>query len=186
MALTPSKMTQLGSSAPNFNLVNVDGQSVSLADFGRYQGLVVMFICNHCPYVKHINKGLVSLAQDYMAKGIGFVAINSNDYSNPKYAEDSPEHMKSTARQEGYPFPYLVDADQKVARAYDAACTPDFFLYDKSRKLVYRGRMDPSTPGNGVPVTGSDLRQALDALLGGKPGPADQKPSMGCNIKWKS
>jgi peroxiredoxin len=178
-------MVHLESPAPEFHLPNVDGKMVGLSDFAHCRGLVVMFICNHCPYVKHINHELVHLAQEYLHKGIGFVAINSNDYSNPKYAEDSPEHMKAAAREHHYPFPYLCDSTQEVARAYDAACTPDFFVYDKARRLAYRGRMDGSTPGNGVRVNGEDLRRALDALLAERPISKDQKPSMGCNIKWK-
>jgi len=142
-----------------------------------------MFICNHCPFVKHVNEGLVELANDYILKGISFIAISSNDVVN--FPEDSPEKMKNEAKSLGYPFPYLYDESQEVARAYDAACTPDFFIYDKDLKLVYRGQLDDSRPKNGIPVTGKDIRAALDSLLQSKPVSEEQKPSIGCNIKWK-
>ena len=142
-----------------------------------------MFICNHCPFVKHVNEALVKLANDYIPKGISFIAISSNDVVN--FPEDSPEKMKQTAKELGYSFPYLYDESQEVARAYDAACTPDFFIYDKNLKLVYRGQLDDSRPSNGLPVTGKDIRSAFDLLLAGKNVPAEQMPSIGCNIKWK-
>jgi peroxiredoxin len=185
MAATPSTMLELGTSAPAFELPDaVSGRTVSSGDFRDAPGLLVMFICNHCPYVKHVRSGLAALARDYQAKGIAVVGINSNDYS--AYPDDSPANMKEEARAAGYTFPYLVDENQDVARAYRAACTPDFFLFDARRKLVYRGQMDASRPNGSVPVTGADLRAALDALLAGKPIWPDQKPSLGCNIKWKS
>ncbi len=142
-----------------------------------------MFMCNHCPFVKHIAAGLAQLGKDYQPQRLAIVGINSNDAA--AYPDDSPEKMKAEARQQGYTFPYLVDASQAVAKAYRAACTPDFFLFDRDRKLVYRGQLDASRPGNGIPVTGSDLRAALDAVLAGKPVSSDQQPSIGCNIKWK-
>jgi hypothetical protein len=143
-----------------------------------------MFICNHCPFVKHVNEGLVQLAEDYMTKGVSFVAISSNDVQN--YPEDSPEKMAMTARALGYPFPYLYDESQAVAKAYDAACTPDFYVFDEKLRCAYRGQLDDSRPKNGKPITGADIRAALDALLSGKTPSPDQKPSMGCNIKWKA
>ena len=143
-----------------------------------------MFICNHCPFVKHVQTGLVKLANDYLPKGISFVAISSNDVKN--YPDDSPERMKEVAKQFGYPFPYLYDESQDIARAYGAACTPDFYIFDKDLKCVYRGQMDDSRPSNDIPVTGKDIRAALDAILAGKSVSEDQKPSIGCNIKWKS
>jgi hypothetical protein len=143
-----------------------------------------MFICNHCPFVKHIRDGLAKLGRDYVSRGAAIVAVSANDVAN--YPDDSPAMMKEEAHAAGYNFPYLYDESQSVAKAYRAACTPDFYLFDKSRKLVYRGQFDDSRPGNGVPVTGKDLRAALDAVLAGKPVPSDQKPSLGCNIKWKS
>lgn len=184
MARTPSKMVPLGSSAPNFVLPNtVSGKDISLDDIRSDIATVVMFICNHCPFVKHVRTELAQLAQDYQPKGISFVAISSNDVEN--FPDDSPEKMKQTAENLGYVFPYLFDESQEVARAYDAACTPDFYIFDGDLKLVYRGQLDDSRPDNGVPVTGSDIRAALDALLDGRPVATDQKPSMGCNIKWK-
>lgn len=184
MALTPSVMIPLGSKAPNFSLPDtVSGKIVSLSSLRSEKATVLMFICNHCPFVKHVNEGLVKLAKDYMPKGISFIAISSNDVSN--YPDDAPKEMKVTAKELGYPFPYLFDESQEVARAYDAACTPDFYIYDKDLKLVYRGQLDDSRPSNGLPVTGKDMRAALDLLLSGKTVPAEQKPSIGCNIKWK-
>ena len=184
MAVTPSTMTALGSKAPAFTLQDTDnGKYLSLNDLKSNKATVIMFICNHCPFVKHVNEGLVELANDYILKGISFIAISSNDVVN--FPEDSPEKMKNEAKSLGYPFPYLYDESQAVARAYDAACTPDFFIYDKDLKLVYRGQMDDSRPKNGIPVTGKDIRQALDCLLNGNPVLAEQKPSIGCNIKWK-
>lgn len=184
MALTPSNMLPLGSVAPDFTLPDtVSGRRLSLAELAAPQATLVMFICNHCPYVQHVNPELLRLARDYQPRGVAVVAISSNDAS--KYPEDAPARMTEVARRLGYPFPYLHDESQAVARAYQAACTPDFFLFDGDRKLVYRGRLDGSTPGNQVPLTGADLRAALDALLAGQPLSADQQPSMGCNVKWK-
>jgi peroxiredoxin len=177
-------MLPLGTPAPDFSLPDTDGTMVSLADFKESPALVVMFICNHCPYVKHLQADLAKFGRDYSAKGAAIVAISSNDVAN--YPDDSPERMKADARRVGYTFPYLYDESQAVAKAYRAACTPDFYVFGKDRKLIYRGQFDASRPGNGIPVTGSDLRAAADAALAGKPAPADQKPSMGCNIKWKS
>jgi peroxiredoxin len=185
MAVTPSTMLALGTSAPDFNLLEPLTQThKKLADVQGEKGTLIMFICNHCPFVKHIQSGLVSLANDYQDQGIGIAAINSNDVL--QYPEDSPPQMQAIAQKLGYSFPYLFDATQQVAKAYDAACTPDFFLFDASLKLVYRGQFDGSRPGNKIPVTGDDLRQALDCLINDQPIPTDQKPSMGCNIKWAS
>jgi peroxiredoxin len=177
-------MLTLGTQAPNFSLPNVDGRIVSLADFKGAPALLVAFICNHCPFVKHVADGLAELAREYQGKGAAVVAINSNDARN--YPADSPEQMVHEAENRGYAFPYLYDEDQSVAKAYRAACTPDFYVFDKNQKLVYRGQMDSSRPDSGIPVTGKDLRAALDAVLAGKPVAADQKPSIGCNIKWKA
>jgi peroxiredoxin len=177
-------MIPLGTQAPDFTLPDtVSGRKVSLGNLKGSAGTVVMFICNHCPFVKHVNTGMVALANDYQSLGIGFIAISSNDVVN--YPDDSPDLMTDNARKEGYPFPYLYDESQEVALAYDAACTPDFYLFDQDLRLVYRGQMDDSRPGNGIPVTGKDLRSAIDALLGGDTINAVQKPSIGCNIKWK-
>jgi peroxiredoxin len=184
MALTPSTMLALGTAAPDFKLPDTNGKIVSLADFNSAPALVVLFICNHCPYVKHIRAGLAQMARDYQARGAAVVAISSNDVEN--YPADSPEKMKEEAKSAGYIFPYLYDETQAVAKAYQAACTPDIFLFDKNRKLAYRGQFDDSRPGNGRPVTGKDLRAALDAVLAGRPAPEPQIPSVGCNIKWKS
>lgn len=184
MVKTPSTMRKLGTPAPDFKLMNVDGRMVGLHDFDDKPALLVMFICNHCPFVKHIADGLAQLGRDYQSRGAAIVAINSNDAAG--YPQDSPEQMIHEAEQRGYTFPYLYDETQEVAKAYGAACTPDFFLYDKSRKLVYRGQLDPSRPGNNVPVTGTDLRGALDAVLAGRPAPEKQIPSIGCNIKWRT
>jgi peroxiredoxin len=177
-------MLPLGTKAPEFSLPNVDGRSVSLADFKGKPALLVAFICNHCPYVKHVADAFAVLAREYQSKGAAVVAINSNDAAS--YPADSPEQMVHEAENRGYTFPYLYDDDQSVAQAYQAACTPDFYVFDKDCKLVYRGQMDSSRPDSGIPVTGKDLRAALDAVLAGKPVPSDQKPSLGCNIKWKS
>lgn len=182
MVKTASTMKKLGTPAPDFKLTNVDGRLVGLSDFDN-QPLLVVFMCNHCPFVKHIADGLAQLGRDYLPRGVAFVGINSNDAA--AHPQDSPEQMIHEAEQRGYPFPYLFDETQEVAKAYGAACTPDFFLYDKGHKLVYRGQLDPSRPGNGVPVTGKDLRAVLDALLAGQPLPEKQFPSIGCNIKWK-
>ncbi len=176
-------MLALGSAAPDFSLPDVTGKTVSLSDFKNSPALLVMFICNHCPFVKHVRGELAKLGRDYSSKGAALVAINANDAS--KYPDDGPERMKEEVKSAGYTFPYLYDLTQNVAQAYRAACTPDFFLFDRERRLVYRGQLDDSRPGNGVPVTGKDLRAALDAVLAGKPVPPDQKPSIGCNIKWK-
>lgn len=184
MAATETTKRELGFKAPTFTLPDtVSGAHVSLEDVKGDKATVVMFICNHCPFVKHVNEQLVGLANDYMDRGIGFVAISSNDVVN--YPDDSPEKMKVTALEEGYPFPYLYDETQDVARAYDAACTPDFSIFDADLKCIYRGQLDDSRPGNGKPVTGADIRSALDAVLNGEPISAVQYPSLGCNIKWK-
>lgn len=184
MALTPSTMLPLGTPAPDFSLPDTDGKLIERDNFRGARGLLVVFICNHCPYVKHINEGLVAFAGEYMGKGLGMVAISSNDAA--KYPDDGPKKMAEYKAQLGYPFPYLYDENQVVAKAYHAACTPDFFLFGPDLKLVYRGQFDASRPGNSKPVTGSDLRAAADALLAGKPIRAEQVPSMGCNIKWKA
>jgi len=176
-------MLPLGTTAPDFRLPDPSGKMVALGDFKSAPALAVLFICNHCPYVKHIQAGLAQWARDYQARGAAIVAINSNDVQN--YPADSPAKMAEEARAAGYTFPYLYDESQAVARAYRAACTPDIFLFDADRKLVYRGQFDDSRPGNGVPVTGKDLRAALDAVLAGRPVSARQTPSIGCNIKWK-
>ncbi len=185
MAATPSTMLPLGTPAPGFELLDtISGRKLKYEQIKGDKGTVVMFICNHCPYVKHVNDELVRLAKDYMPEGIGFVAISSNDIT--RYPEDAPDKMKETAEKLGYPFPYLYDETQDVARAYQAACTPDFFVFDQNDKLVYRGQLDDSRPGNEIPVTGKDLRRSLDFLLEGKIVPEEeQKPSIGCSIKWK-
>lgn len=184
MALTPSNMLPLGTLAPDFNLIDTkDDQPKSLDSLKGTHGTLVMFICNHCPFVIHVNKQLVQLANDYSSKGINCIAISSNDVVN--YPQDGPDKMKVHAKENHYPFPYLYDETQDVAKAYDAACTPDFFLFDQDLKLVYAGQLDGSRPGNDIPVTGEDLRAAMDALLRQDPINPNQKPSMGCNIKWK-
>lgn len=184
MARTPSVMVTLGTKAPGFNLPDtVSGKNLSFADVKGNMATVVMFICNHCPFVKHVNNELVKLANDYKNKGIGFVAISANDVIN--YPDDAPALMTVVAKQLKYPFPYLYDESQQVAKAYDAACTPDFFIYDKELKLVYRGQLDDSRPGSEIPVTGKDIRHALDCLINERPVPELQRPSIGCNIKWK-
>jgi peroxiredoxin len=183
MVRTPSTMLPLGTVAPDFSLANVDGRTVSFADAAGPQGTVVMFICNHCPFVKHVADQLAALGRDYLPRGIGFAAISSNDVST--HPADSPEQMVRESEERGYPFPYLYDETQEVAKAYHAACTPDFYVFDGDRRLVYRGQLDASRPGNDVPVTGGDLRAALDALVAGRDVPAGQVPSIGCNIKWK-
>jgi peroxiredoxin len=177
-------MLPLGTAAPDFRLPDTDGKIVSLADFKNAPALLVIFMCNHCPYVKHIRQGLAQLGRDYLSKGVGIVGINSNDATN--YPADSPAKMKEEMQVAGYTFPYLYDETQAVAKAYRAACTPDIYLFDGRQKLVYRGQFDDSRPGSGVRVTGMDLRDALDAVLGGKPVAKEQIPSIGCNIKWKS
>lgn len=184
MALTPSNMVPLGTTAPDFTLPDaVSGNDMNLEQLKSDKATVIMFICNHCPYVKHVQKGLVELANDYISKGVSFIAINSNDVDN--YPDDSPENMKKDAERFGYPFPYLFDESQQIAKAYDASCTPDFYIFDAELKLVYRGQMDDSRPGNGRPVTGKDIRKALDQILEGQSLSPDQIPSIGCNIKWK-
>lgn len=183
MALTESTMLSLGTTAPDFALPDVvTGKTVRRDDFRGQKGLLVMFICTHCPYVKHIEKGLAQLGADYAGK-LGIVAISSNDAEH--YPDDSPEGLKAQAQRLGFKFPYLYDESQAVARAYDAACTPDIYLFDKDFKLVYRGQFDTSRPGNGIPITGKDLRAALDAVLRGEKPATDQTASVGCNIKWK-
>jgi thiol-disulfide isomerase/thioredoxin len=184
MALTPSNMLPLGTQAPDFRLPDtVSGRILSLSELKSPKATVVMFICNHCPYVKHVNPELVRVAKEYASKGAAFVAISSNDVAS--HPDDSPAEMTGAAQRLGYPFPYLYDESQDVARAYRAACTPDLYLFDGGLSLVYRGRLDGSTPGNNVPLTGADLRAALDAVLAGREVSREQMPSMGCNIKWK-
>lgn len=183
MVLTPSAMVALGTPAPDFALPDTDGRTVSRKEFAG-KPLLVVFLCNHCPYVKHVANDLAVLTRKYMDKGVAVVGISSNDVTN--YPDDSPAKMKVEAHRRGYAFPYLFDESQAVARAYRAECTPDFFLFDAQHRLVYRGQMDDSRPGNGKPVTGADLTAAVDAVLAGKPPLATQKPSMGCNIKWRS
>lgn len=184
MVKTASTMRKLGTPAHDFRLRNVDGRLVGLNDFDDRSALLVIFMCNHCPFVKHVAPELTRLANDYMSRGVGVVGINSNDAA--AHPNDSPEQMVHEAEERGYPFPYLYDETQEVAKAYGAACTPDFFLYDKSRQLVYRGQLDASRPGNNVPVTGGDLRAALDAVLAGRSPSEKQIPSIGCNIKWRA
>ncbi|MBO6607198.1 thioredoxin family protein [Psychroserpens sp.] len=185
MALTPSNMLPLGTTAPDFNLLNtVDDNLISLAEAKGTQGTLIMFICNHCPFVKHVNLELSRLAKDYKSAGINCIAISSNDVTN--YPDDAPHLMKANAKAHDFIFPYLYDETQEVAKAYDAACTPDFYIFDKELKLVYRGQLDDSRPGNEKPVTGIDLRNALDALLEVTAISDIQKPSIGCNIKWKA
>jgi len=184
MAETPSTMLPLGTVAPSFTLPDtVSGKNLSLDSLKSPVGTVIMFICNHCPFVKHVNHQLVKLASDYQPRNVSFVAVSSNDAEN--YPQDGPVRMKETAAGLGYTFPYLYDESQQVARDYQAACTPDFYLFDDGLKLVYRGQLDNSRPGNGIPVTGKDLRNALDKLIAGEEIPTDQVPSIGCNIKWK-
>ena len=184
MAQTPSTMLPLGTTAPDFKLPDTNGKPVSLADLKDKPALLVLFICNHCPYVKHIRAGLAQLARDYLPKQVAIVGINSNDVEN--YPDDSPAKMKEEAKNAGYLFPYCYDKSQAVAKAYRAACTPDFFLFNTEHRLVYRGQLDDSRPGNALPVSGKDLRAALDAVLKGEEVSAQQKPSIGCNIKWKT
>lgn len=185
MALTESTMElEIGTEAPEFALRDVvTGKTVRRDDFRGQKGLLVMFICTHCPYVKHVEKGLAALGVDYDGKGLGIVAIGSNDAET--YPDDAPEGLREQAQRLGFRFPYLYDETQDVAKAYHAACTPDFFLFDSEMKLAYRGQFDSSRPNSGVPVTGQDLRAAMDAVIAGKPVPNDQKPSIGCNIKWR-
>lgn len=184
MALKQSRMIALGSPAPDFALPDVvSGRIVTLADFASAPALLVAFICNHCPYVKHIRAGFVAFAREYQPRGLAIVAISANDAT--AYPDDAPEAMAREANSAGFTFPYLYDETQAVARAYEAICTPDFFLFDRARKLVYRGRFDASRPGSNVAVTGADLRAAVDAVLAGRPVPGEQQPSVGCSIKWK-
>jgi peroxiredoxin len=184
MSYTESTMVDLGTKAPHFKLFDVISQKpLGLDDIKGEKGTLIMFICNHCPYVKHVIDELVQIGKDYMPRGIGAVAISSNDVIN--YPDDSPDKMKIWAAEKDFPFPYLYDETQEVAKAYDAACTPDLYLFDENLKLVYRGQLDDSRPKNDVPVTGQDLREAIDQLLSGEEIPKEQKPSAGCNIKWK-
>lgn len=184
MALTPSTMLELGTRAPDFTLADaVDDQAISLADFEDAPGLLVMFICNHCPYVQHVLAELGRLASDYRDRGLAVAAINSNSLET--HPQDGPAGMRQLALAEGWSFPFLFDQTQEVAKAYKAACTPDFFLFDSEQHLAYRGQLDDSRPGNGIPVTGADLRAAIDSVLAGEQVTGEQKPSMGCNIKWK-
>ncbi|MBT8083150.1 MAG: thioredoxin family protein [Gammaproteobacteria bacterium] len=184
MARTPSQMLELGTEAPAFSLPDADGAMHSLDDAAGSEAYLVMFICNHCPFVKHVADELARLARDYERRGVAVFAINSNDVE--KYPDDGPAAMKAESASRGYTFPYVLDADQSVAKAYLAACTPDFYLFDANRLLVYRGQLDGSRPGNNVPADGRDLRAALDTVLAGEPVPEDQLPSLGCNIKWKA
>ena len=184
MANTPSNMIPLSSIAPDFSLFDaISGKQLTLNKLKGIKGTVIMFICNHCPFVIHVNTELVSIANTYIKKGFGFIAISSNDVVN--YPQDGPDEMKTQAEKEHYPFPYLYDETQEIAKAYDAACTPDLYVFDTNLKLVYRGQLDDSRPGNGIPVTGRDLRHALDCLIEDKENTSIQKPSIGCNIKWK-
>jgi thiol-disulfide isomerase/thioredoxin len=182
MVQTPSMMLPLGTTAPDFSLLEpATGKQRSLAEFNA-PATVIMFICNHCPFVIHVRDELTRLARDYAAKGVAFIAINANDAE--KYPQDGPENMAALVREMGWTFPFLFDATQEVAKVYHAACTPDFFVFDGEKKLAYRGQLDDSRPSNGKPVTGADLRAAIDAVLAGRPAPAEQRPSIGCNIKW--
>lgn len=181
--MTPSTMLALGTPAPDFRLADPSGKTFTLADFQTGKALWVMFICNHCPYVKHLRTALASTAREYQQRGVAVVAINSNDAE--RYPDDNPANMTEEIRAAGYPFPYLCDPSQSTAKAYRAACTPDFYVFGQDRRLVYRGQFDDSRPGNGKGVTGRDLRAALDAVLKGKPVSPEQVPSVGCNIKWK-
>lgn len=183
MVAVNSTMLPLGTKAPDFRLPDTNGKMVALSDLKSASALVVVFMCNHCPYVKHIRAGLAQLARDYAPRSVAVVGISSNDVAN--YPQDSPAKMAEEAKAAGYIFPYLYDATQEVAKAYRSACTPDIYLFDQDQRLAYRGQMDDSRPGTNLPVTGKDLRAALDALLAGKPVSPVQKPSVGCNIKWK-
>lgn len=184
MALTPSSMMPIGTEAPNFSLPDtVSGHSLGLQDIRGDKGTLIMFICNHCPFVKHVEDGLIVLGNDYQGTGLGMAAISSNDAI--QYPDDSPKAMGERAKAKHYPFPYLYDETQDVTRRYDATCTPDFFLFDAQLRCVYRGQLDDSRPNNGIAVSGKDLRAAIDALLANQSLPIDQKPSVGCNIKWR-
>lgn len=184
MVKTASTMLPLGTQAPDFSLMNVDGRTVSLSDFQDADALLVVFMCNHCPFVIHVADELARLAAEYQQRGVAVVGISSNDIGT--HPADSPEKMVAEAEDRGYTFPYLYDETQEVAKAYRAACTPDFYVFDKQQKLAYRGQMDSSRPDSGIPVTGEDLRAALDAVLAGRSPAEDQKPSIGCNIKWRA
>ena len=184
MAQTPSTMLPLGTRAFPFSLPDtLSGKMMNLSQFKSDKATVIMFICNHCPYVKHVQNELVRLVKYYQARGVAFVAISSNDAV--QYPDDSPQRMKEVAEQLGYPFPYLYDESQEIARKYQAACTPDFYIFNKDLLLVYRGQLDDSRPGNNIPVSGKDIRRALDNILNGKPVEPEQRPSVGCSIKWK-
>jgi len=184
MSLTPSNMLPLGTKAPNFELYDTISQKTfSFSELKGEQATVIMFICNHCPFVVHVNQEIVTIANQYQPKGIAFIAISSNDVVH--YPQDGPDKMKQHAKNNHYPFPYLYDETQEVAKQYDAACTPDFYVFNSQNQLVYRGQLDDSRPENGVAITGADLRNALDCLLANKPITKTQKPSIGCNIKWK-
>jgi peroxiredoxin len=183
MARTASTMLALGTRAPDFRLPDCDGHWHALGDFAAAPALLVMFTCNHCPFARHIREGFAQFAEDYAPRGLAVIAINSNDTA--AYPQDGPQAMRAESREFGYRFPYLLDASQEIAKAYRAACTPDFFLFDAGRRLAYRGQFDGSRPGGAQPVTGEDLRAAADAVLAGKPVPAEQRPSLGCNIKWQ-
>lgn len=184
MARTASTMLDLGTPAPDFRLPDALGNPYALDDFAASPALLVVFMCNHCPYVKHIRSALADFAREYVGRGLAMVGVNANDVRS--HPDDRPAKMAEEVRSAGYVFPYLYDESQAVAKAYRAACTPDFFLFDRERKLAYRGQFDDSRPGNGIPITGKDLRAALDALLAGRPVASDQRPSLGCNIKWKA
>jgi peroxiredoxin len=184
MVMTPSTMVALGSAAPDFHLPDVDGRMVARDDFKDAPALLVMVICNHCPFVQHLREGLARFGHDYRTRGLAMVAINANDVTT--HPDDSPAKMRLEAARAGYTFPYLHDESQEIAKAYGAACTPDFFLFDRERRLVYRGQFDGSRPSNTVPVTGADLRAAADTVLAGGVPSTEQRPSIGCNIKWKA
>jgi peroxiredoxin len=183
MVMTASTMLALGTAAPDFSLPDIERKTVSVTDFKESPALLVIFMCNHCPFVKHVLSGLVELIKEYQGKGVAVVGINSNDVES--FPEDRPEMMAKVAKQAGFTFAYLYDETQEAAKVYRAACTPDFFLFDKERTLVYRGQMDDSRPGNDIPVTGTDLRAALDSVIEGRQVSDEQRPSIGCNIKWK-
>lgn len=183
MVRTASTMVDLGSPLPEFNLPNVDGRMVASCDFAEQPALLVIFLCNHCPYVKHLRTAVAEFAREFQPRGLAIVGISSNDATS--HPDDGPQHMKAEAASAGYVFPYLYDESQAVATAFQAACTPDFFLYDKHRRLAYRGQFDASRPGNAKPITGADLRAAVEAVLAGQPAPQPQRASLGCNIKWK-
>lgn len=182
MVKTASTMLELETAAPDFSLPNINGTSVSRQDFAG-KPLLVIFMCNHCPFVIHLREQLAAFADEYMAKGLAIVGISSNDVEN--YPQDGPDEMATEAETAGYNFPYLYDESQEVAKAYRAACTPDFFLFDADHRLAYRGQFDASRPGNELPITGEDLRRACDCVMAGEPAPEEQRPSIGCNIKWK-